>query len=244
MGHVSQPLVRRTRRAYEEFEFHTIYHALHNYCTLDLSAFYLDVLKDRLYASAPAWEPRRSAQTVLRYHLDTLTRIMAPIMVFTAEEIWQNLEDAPVPSVHLATLPEPEGRWEDPELAARWDKLLQIRAEVTRALEAARNRKRIGHPLDAALTLTAPADLMGFLEGYRDDLRSVFIVSQVRLSPEPPDAEAFRSETIPGLTVGVQPSEAPKCPRCWIHDPAVGSFPDDPQVCGRCREALREISVP
>nr|MBL0715976.1 isoleucine--tRNA ligase [Desulfobacterales bacterium] len=152
--HRLQVLVQRAQKAYETYEFHMIYHALHNFCTLDLSAFYLDILKDRLYTSAPAAVARRGAQTVMYIVLDTMARLMAPILAFTAEEVWQYIPAVPdkPASVHGAPMPTVKPEWQDEALADKWRHLLAVRGEVTSALEAARSAKLIGHPLDAALT--------------------------------------------------------------------------------------------
>jgi isoleucyl-tRNA synthetase len=150
--------VDKTRKAYDSFEFHLVYHGLYNYCTLDLSAFYLDVLKDRLYTSPPASPERRSAQTAMYIILDTLAKLMAPILAFTAEEIWRFMPAcAGKPqSIHMARLPEVKPEWEDATLSARWQRLLEARSEVTKALEAARVEKKIGHSLDARFHYSQP----------------------------------------------------------------------------------------
>ena len=149
--------VEKARRAYDGYEFHLVYHALHNFCAVDLSALYLDILKDRLYTSPAASRERRSAQTVLHALLDALARLMAPILSFTAEEIWQHMPAAPgkAASIHLALLPAVDAALVDADLAERWELLLRVRGEVTKALEEARAKKEIGHALDAAVTIAA-----------------------------------------------------------------------------------------
>ncbi|MGD9251333.1 MAG: isoleucine--tRNA ligase, partial [Desulfobacterales bacterium] len=181
--HRLQSLVERAQKAYANFEFHLIYHDLHNFCALDLSAFYLDILKDRLYTSAPASPVRRGAQTVIHIVLDTLARLMAPILAFTAEEVWQYMPARPdkPASVHAAAMPTVRAEWQDEALADKWRHLLAVRGEVTKALEAARTGKLIGHPLDAAVTLSLPSPYAEILSAYQDSLDKLFIVSRVEL---------------------------------------------------------------
>ncbi len=240
-----QELTEIVLRAYATFEFHVVYHRLHNFCTLDMSAFYLDVLKDRLYTSPPRSSARRSAQTVMHVILDTMTRLMAPILAFTAEEIWAYLPSGPgkEESVHLAAMPEVREDWKDKHLQADWEKLLAVRGEVTRALEEARARKLIGHPLDAALTLSVTADLYAVLAPYAADLRSLFIVSRVDLEREAPLENAFSSEIVAGLAVSVERAPAEKCERCWVREPSVGSIAAHPTICNRCHTALERIEA-
>ncbi|NTV41820.1 MAG: isoleucine--tRNA ligase, partial [Syntrophobacteraceae bacterium] len=157
--HQLQDLVQRVRQAYDRFEFHKVYHALHNYCVVDLSSFYLDILKDRLYVSSAGSPGRRSAQTALYEILSALLRLMAPILSFTAEEGWWHLPDQPSATIHLEDLPEPKPLFRNGELSQRWEKLLLLRSEVLRALEIARQAKIIGHPLDAVVRLSLPLDL-------------------------------------------------------------------------------------
>jgi len=237
--HRLQGVVERVRRAYEEYEFFSIYHALNNFCTVDLSAFYHDVLKDRLYTYKAESLGRRSAQTVMFKVLETLVRLMAPILSFTAEEVWDHLPGFPgkTESVHLADLPQVEAGLLDEDLARRWDRLLEIRSAVTKALEEARKNKIIGHPLDAEVSLQAAGDLYEFLLPYQQDLREIFIVSRVALQDGRPPAEASATQ-IPGLAVTVRASQTLKCERCWIHDLSVGGRADHPGLCRRCQEAL------
>ena len=241
--HQLQELIAKARSAYDSYEFHTIYHRLHNYCALDLSAFYLDVLKDRLYVTAAGSAVRRSAQSAIHRILDAVTRVMAPILAFTADEIWRHMPSmAGRPeSVHEAFLPEPDSGCMDAGLAERWKRLLAVRGEVTKALEEARVAKRIGHSLDAAVTLYAEGDLADLLAEYADDLRGFFIVSQVALTDQRPEA-AMVSELVPSLAVGVAPASGEKCQRCWVRSTNVGADADHPGVCGRCLQNLAEIA--
>ena len=242
--HKLQGVITKALKAYDEYEYHIIYHALHNYCTLDLSAFYLDILKDRLYTSPPKSDARRSAQTVMYFVLDSLARIMAPLLPFTAEEIWEYMPAGSdkEPSVHMALLPQVDRRWKDENLTQKWETILEVRGEATRALEEARAAKQIGHPLDAAVTISAREDLYNLLQPYEEDLRFIFIVSSVSLlNDEPPDG-SFESEKLEGLSIQVEAARGEKCERCWIHELSVGSDREHPTICERCRTALAEIS--
>jgi isoleucyl-tRNA synthetase len=241
--HKLQRLVQKSLKAYKDYEFHTIYHALHNFCTLDLSAFYLDILKDRLYTSPPRSSERRSAQTVLHILLDCLARLMAPILPFTADEIWQHMPAVPDKpwNIHLALLPEVNPGFIDADLSERWEQLLQVRAEVMKALEEARAQKLIGHPLDAAVTISAPAQLHQLLSSYGDDLRSMMIVSKVTLVEAEPLMGAFESDDIKSLYIRVEAAAAQKCERCWVRADSVGDNPEHPQICYRCVDALERM---
>ena len=235
-----QQLVRKVTKAYERFEFHKIYHSIHNFCVVDLSAFYLDVLKDRLYVSASNSAKRRSAQSAIFEIVMTLVRLMSPILVFTAEEIWENIPffSGKSDSVHLELLPEPSSAYEDDSLEEEWGLLLEVRAEVNRALELARKNKEIGHSLDSEITLGAKGALREQLQGREDMLSWVFIVSQVRLAdPESLDS-TISAVNIPGLMIQVKPASAVKCARCWVHDETVGADPDQPEICSRCVKEL------
>lgn len=244
--HRLHEIVEKTQNAYEKYEFHVVYHGLYNYCTLDLSAFYLDILKDRLYTSPPASQARRCAQSVLSVILDDLTKMMAPILPFTAEEIWAYTpgRDDKIPSIHLAQFPEINSAMKDNDLSLRWQQLTEVRSEVTKALEEARVAKKIGHPLDAAVTLFAKGDLFQLLTSYLTDLRSIFIVSQVALDSEGNMANAYESQTLDGLVIHVEPAQGEKCNRCWIYEPSVGTHADHPAICNRCRSAIMEMGLP
>ncbi|MBU2489464.1 MAG: isoleucine--tRNA ligase, partial [Proteobacteria bacterium] len=229
----------RCRAAYEEYEFHVIYQALHNFCAVDLSAFYLDILKDRLYTQPLDSPLRRSAQTTLNIIIGALTRLMAPILAFTAEEVWSHLPGADKKeSVHLALFPEVAAEWKDPELAARWDVVRKVRAEVTKALEEARNRKEVGHPLEAAVTVYAPEDVAITLDTFSGRLREIFIVSEARVSREAPPEDALAAGGMEGVAVAVASAQGEKCARCWVRDTTVGDFLDHPGVCSRCHGSL------
>jgi isoleucyl-tRNA synthetase len=233
-------LVERSLAAYERYDFHVIYHGLYNFCTVDLSSLYLDVLKDRLYTSPPDSVGRRGAQTVLFDLLDGLVRLMAPLLPFTAEEIWEHMPAwrGKEESVHLAAMAAARDGWSDPALSEPWQRLLDVRGEVMKALEAARADKRIGHPLDAAVTVSAPGEHGEALDRYRSFLRAFFIVSAVSVAPAGTLEGAYESDLVEGLAVRVDTAPGDKCERCWVHDPSVGASDRHPTVCGRCLAKL------
>ncbi len=241
--HRLQELVEKCRKAYEDYEFHVIYHAVHNFCALDLSAFYLDVLKDRLYTSAAKSEARRSAQTAMSLILDRLVRLMAPILSFTAEEIWQYMPPGGgrPSSVHEALLPEVDSTLLDPDLAGRWNRMLKVRGEVTRAIETARAQKRIGHSLDASVTLTAGESLYRELLPFAGELRSILIVSDADLRRGDPPEGSVPGEEVPELWIAVAPAGGGKFQRCWVREGSVGKDEHHPDICSRCRGVLKEI---
>jgi len=238
-------LVTGVMASYERYEYHTIYHAIHNFCTVDMSNFYLDVIKDRLYCDFANGLPRRSAQTAIYLILDALVRMLAPILAFTTEEIWATMphhSGAELGSVLLNTIPVPvEEYMFSPRQDAVWDKLLRLRADVNKALELARAEKIIGKPLDAELTLyidESAAAAFGELAGY--DLRTLFIVSAVDVAASP--GVGYVGTEFPGVTVAVRASEAPKCARCWTHDGEVGKSAAHPELCPRCLDVVCSLS--
>ncbi len=231
-------LIPRVRKGYDEFEFHSIFHALNNFCSVDLSAVYLDILKDRLYTFRKDSPARRASQTVLFEIVVALTKLMAPVLSFTAEEIWRMLPDSvrvdsKAESVHIAMFPEVDPRWADPELAARWEQVLEVRTAVQAALEVKRREKVIGAPLEARVVIEANAARYAFLTRYQQDLSSFFIVSDVVLTRAEHLAES------PGFAVTVDKATGTKCERCWNYRSAVGTSTEHPTLCDRCIEAVR-----
>ncbi|MDD5207357.1 MAG: class I tRNA ligase family protein, partial [Desulfobacterales bacterium] len=239
--HKLQDLSERVLMAYEGFEFHAIYQALHNFCVLDLSSFYLDVLKDRLYVSPPKSRSRRSAQTAMREILEVLVRLMAPILSFTADEIWTHMrKDQGKSNVHTDLFVPVKQEFRDPALSERWENILKVRKEVTKALETARKERKIGHSLDAALTIGLPPEQMQFFQPYREMLKYLFIVSSVDMKPAEEVTGGVESEEMAGVRIQVESSREPKCERCWVHDASAGQKADPPGLCTRCREILKE----
>jgi len=243
--HKLQLLVERALKAYDTYEFHVIYHRLYNYCTVDLSSFYLDILKDRLYTSPPASEERRSAQTAMYRILDAMARIMAPIMPFTAEEIWKHMPAVKdkAGSIHLAAFPDPDPALKDEGLAAKWETLIRVRGEVTKALEKARADKVIGHSLDSAVTVGLSDELAGVMADFEEDLRAILIVSRAIMTQgEIPGA--YLGQETDGVWVKVEPAGGEKCQRCWVYDDSVGTVDGHPTICDRCAGALARMDLP
>ena len=216
-------------QSYKAYDFQGAYNALYNFCTVTLSARYFDIIKDRLYIFAPRSLERRSAQTALFKITDSLCRLLSPVLVFTSDEAWENLPSQSVASVHIAEFPEAFGSEADEELLARWDRIFAIRDEVLRALEEARTAKEIGSSLEAGVVLTSDNETTRFLLDYYEQLRYIFIVSQVEVR----EGDA--------LNVEIQKADGTKCERCWNYSVHVGEFPNYPTVCERCIEALNEI---
>ncbi|MGO0122353.1 isoleucine--tRNA ligase [Desulfothermobacter acidiphilus] len=222
---------RRVCRAYEEYEFHLVYHYLLSFCTVDLSAFYLNVIKDRLYCSLPQDPARRAAQAVQYRILTDLLRLLVPVLAFTTEEIWRYVRvegEKPV-SVQLLDFPSPDDSCLDPALAARWEKILALRDKVLVALEQARKDKVIGDSLAAKVVLSLPEEELRWWEGVKEELRTVCVVSQLEFRPGE-------------LRVLVEPAEGQKCARCWRYSLHVGDDPDYPELCPRCAAVVRELS--
>ena len=229
-------LIDRVRRAYEEYQFHTVFHAVHNFCAVDLSALYLDVIKDRLYTSAPTDPRRRAAQTTCYEIFRALARMMAPILTFTSEEAWRYVPGARAESVHLERFPEVPVEWLDDTLDAEWSRLLEVRREIAKALETARAQGLIGSGLEAAVTIAAaPEDLPELLRRKRDLLPTLLIVSQVGFDrPASKPAVVHESQEIPGLVIGIDRARGRKCERCWMWTERVGESAAHPGLCERC----------
>jgi len=235
----AEQLVRDCRAWYEEFAFHRVYQALYNFCITDLSAVYFDILKDRLYTFAPDSEGRRSAQTALWRITNALVRLLAPILSFTTEEVWDHFSKAPgaPPSVHMAEFPAPEELTEGLTPAHRqkfaaWERLMQVRDQVLKDLEVARQEKFIGASLEALVQLKAGPELYPLLDEYERELPSLFIVSQVTVE-EAPGVE---------LSVHVHRAKGEKCVRCWKYSEDVGAHPQLPGVCAACAEVVVELA--
>jgi isoleucyl-tRNA synthetase len=226
--HRTHALARRVQAAYEAYEFHVIYHALTNFCAVDLSALYLDVRKDRLYCERAAGPERRATQTVLHAMLDVLVRLMAPVLSFTADEVWGFMPGTDEPSVFLAGFGEVPATWHDEALAARFDRLLAVRAGVTKALEEARQGGVVKQGSEALVTLGAEGDLRDLLASRLADLPALFVVADVSLG-----GAAAASPVLPGLRVAVTRAAGGKCERCWLTRP-LGADPRHPTLCERC----------
>jgi isoleucyl-tRNA synthetase len=226
---VLDDVTAKVLKGYEDYDFQAAYNAIYNFCTVTLSARYFDIIKDRLYIFAPKSRDRRSAQTVLYKITDTLCRLMSPILVFTSDEAWENLPARSVPSVHIAEFPKAVSTDASDQLIDRLERIFAIRDEVLKALEEARNGKQIGSSLDAKVVLTTDAETTRFLLDYFDQLRYIFIVSQVEVH----EGDA--------TSVEIVKADGEKCERCWNYSTRVGEFEDFPTVCERCFDVLSQI---
>jgi isoleucyl-tRNA synthetase len=230
-------VIANVREAYDAYEFHVVYRLLYEFCTVTLSARYFDILKDRLYTFAPRNPARRSAQTVVYRIADVLARMLAPILVFTADEIWENLPHQSVlPSVHAAVLPASDAD-SGIELLTSWAHLFGYRETVLGKLEEARVAKVIGSSLQARVEISAGSHAYEILNHQRDYLRFIFIVSEVELLE--PNSEIDEDD----LLVTITRAHGEKCERCWNYSTRVGEFSRYPTVCERCMDALTEIEA-
>lgn len=237
--------VKRTvLKAYENYEFHVMYHAVHNFCTVDLSSVYLDILKDRLYTEKDDSRLRRSAQTAMYEILLTLVKLVAPVICFTAEEVWQALpvRDEKEWSVHMMDMPEENDRYLDKELDEKWKKRLALRSVVTKALEESRQAKIIGHPLDAEVTVYAEGENLAVLKDMEKELADFCLVSQTKVTEGLGNApENAVSSEDGAVKVSIAVCTLEKCERCWKRTPDVGHDPAHEHVCGRCSRVLTEM---
>ncbi len=233
--HRLQTLTAKIREAYDKYEFHVVYQAINEFCTVAMSAFYLDILKDRLYCETKNGVERRSAQTVMWKILETMTRLMAPVLTFTSEEIWKFAPAfaGKADSIMLTTLPEVDAGFINEELAARWEKLMAVRGEVTKIIEAARKDKMVGNALEAKVVIKCDGELKAFLESFGAALADLFIVSAVEFS-EPAGQYVLNSDLIGGLSVGIVKAGGAKCARCWKYSESVGANNAHPEICARC----------
>lgn len=235
-------LVQRVTEGYEEFDLHVLYHAVHNFCAVDMSAFYLDVIKDRVYASLPESKERRAAQTVMWEVLNTLVRLIAPVLTHTAEEIWSYMPTGNRPAtVQLTDWPKVKAEYLDSKLEAHWDKILAVRYEVAKALEQARREKVIGSSLDAHVELFPSAEWSDFVGSLKSEWPTLFIVSKVTIhATDAVKADvSFMSEELPGFAVKVSQAPGQKCERCWNYSQEVGHDTEHATVCPRCAGVLK-----
>lgn len=234
----------RVSNAYESYEFHLLYHTIHNFCAIDLSAIYLDILKDRVYTSLPNSVERRAAQTVMYEILKTLVTLVAPVLTFSAEEVWQYMpKEAGMPeSVQLAEWPAAHAEYLDTGLEAKWNKILAMRGEITKALETARRNKVIGHSLDATIDIYAGEAEYALLDLIRQELSTILIVSQANIIKGIAAApgEAYQAEELE-LAVTVAPATGGKCERCWTFSNTVGVQREYDTLCERCATVVVKL---
>jgi isoleucyl-tRNA synthetase len=235
-------LIMRVTQAYRNYEFHLVYHSIHNFCTVDMSAVYLDIIKDRLYTSHRESQERRAAQTVMFDVIQSLVRVLSPILAFTSEEMWRYLKrDADPESVQMAGWPSADESMLDAELEAKWEQIFRVREVVAKALEEARRSKIIGHSLGARVHLSLSSEWMKDLQST-PDLDKIFIVSGVSLNAgEPSESGYLELEDVPGVWVKVEQAEGNKCERCWVFSPTVGADETHHTLCKRCLEVINQM---
>jgi isoleucyl-tRNA synthetase len=235
----------RAKKAYADFEFHIVFHGLHQFCGVTMSAFYLDIIKDRLYTTLPASKERKAAQTVLFDILSGLLCLMAPVMSFTAAEVWEHLprirdNENQNGNVFMQEFPAEIAEAIDPELDHKWQRLLEVRSEITKALEGARRDKIIGHPLEAKVMVNATGSLADFLADKWDTLKMISIVSELSQT-EYLSEETYVSEVLPELHLEVKPASGEKCERCWLRSETVGEAADHPELCNSCTSVVSQL---
>jgi isoleucyl-tRNA synthetase len=235
--HQLELLKEKVLASYNDCEFHILYHAVNGFCTVEMSAFYLDILKDRVYTSKKSSLARRSAQSVMYSILDSLVRIIAPVLSFTSEEVWAEMPGKREESVHVALFPELNPSYKDEALAQRWEKIMKVRSEVSKALELARVKKVIGHSLDAAVAIKASGETGELLKSFAGDLAEIFIVSKAYLAEELP-GEVYKAE-VEELEIGVSAAPGEKCERCWTYNEDLGKDSEHPTLCQKCLAAVK-----
>lgn len=235
----TQLLKEKVTEAYENYDFHVLYHAIHNFCTIEMSSFYMDIIKDRLYTSKKDSIQRRSAQTAMYEIMMDLVVMLAPVLSYSMEEVWQFMKkpaNSPM-SVQMVEWPEVKKEYLDKELEEKWDKFIELRGEVTKVLEGARRAKTIGHSLDAKIELHATGEALEILESVKTNINRLFIVSQATIVEglEGGVEDTSRED----LKVTVMLAEGVKCERCWTYTNDVGLDSEHPTICKRCSEALK-----
>ncbi len=240
-------LCEKVRRAYETYEYHIIYHEVHDFCTNELSKLYIDITKDRVYVEEKDSFGRRSAQTAMYICVNYLTRLLAPVLSYTAEETWSympHLDGENAESVFLNDMPEYNEKYSCGELSEKWNALFAVRDDVMKAIELARVEKLVGKSLDAAIVIygSHDNDAIKLFEEFSDDLKTVFIVSKASVSEEPCPEGAF-TDTASGIAVEVSPSSGVKCDRCWYYSEDIKTDADGQHLCPRCAAIVKKISL-
>ena len=234
-------LCKKSLEAYRSYEFHSLQHAIHHFCVVDMSNFYLDIIKDRLYTEKADSKARRSAQTAMYKILDSLVKLLAPVLCFTTEEIWNAMPHSEKDfkkHVMFAGMPKVCEEYDDAALAEKYDKLIAIKNDVSKALESARNEKIIGHSLNAKVEISAEGELYKFLKENEDELKTVFITSDAVVSEGKSDG-AKGDET--GAYIKISVSEGEKCERCWMYSKTVGEDKEHPTLCKRCADVVKSL---
>ena len=236
-------LLEKCLKAYDEYEFFAATYAIHNFCVVEMSNIYLDIIKDRLYCDKTNGKKRRSSQTAIYIILDAMVRLLAPILAFTSNEIWLAMphhDGANAEHVMLNDMVLPNEEWTiSEEKQAYWDAMFRFRTDVNKALELARAAKTVGKPLDANVLVSAKADAFTALSAISPEtLAEICIVSKVELTEDA--VEGYEGTEYPGITIAVTPSSAPKCVRCWTHNDHIGENAEHPELCPRCAAAIAE----
>jgi isoleucyl-tRNA synthetase len=245
-----EELKSKVLKAYENYEFHSIYHGLNYFCTMTMSAFYLDIIKDRLYVSGTESKLRRSAQTALYEIGEGLLQLMSPILCFTASEAWDALKGRDSKagidgSIFFSDFPAPsKAHVLDDAAEKKWADLVGVRAEITKALEKARADKIIGHPLEAEVLIGAEGPLADFIGDQERMLKELSIVSELRVVERRgfEGLEPLQSEELEGLLIGVRAAPGEKCERCWIRSDTVGQMQGHPTICSRCFGVVESLN--
>ncbi|PID72960.1 MAG: hypothetical protein CR992_00620 [Desulfobacterales bacterium] len=243
-----EELREKITAAYEKYEFHAVYHGLNYFCGTTMSSFYLDILKDRLYTSGTDSILRRAAQTVLYDIVTGLLKLMSPILCFTANEAWDALTPGRNPlekSIYFEEFPEPDAVVYDDAMMKKWEKLLVVRSEITKALELARREKIIGHSLEAEVMIKVDGDWSDFVEKEWDTIKEISIISELTaIEQEAVDAGiTYNSEDIKGLVVQVSAAVGEKCSRCWTRSTTVGRDEKHPEICSRCSTVIADMGL-
>ncbi len=236
-------VIEKVLKSYNEYEFHVVYHTVHNFCTVELSAIYLDIVKDRLYVDAKDSVARRGSQTTINEILNALVALMAPILAFTADELWDYIPGKKEGSnIQLEEMPKYKAEWVDDDLAAKWDKILDLRYDITKALEVARQEKLINHSLTAKVHLYPDEKAFSFLQQW-GNLTEIVIVSDLEIhqpAEERPEG-LLQAEYSEGISILVSPAPGVKCERCWIYSVDTGKDKDFPDLCPRCLEVVKNL---
>ncbi len=231
-------LIDKVIGAYEAYEFHVLYNATLNFCIVDMSNFYLDILKSRLYTEKPDSYERRSAQSAMYMILNALVKLLAPVLAYTSEEIWKfmpHLDGEDKESVMFSRMPEVNEKYNDHELEAKWNKIIEVRADVNKALELARNEKTIGKSLDAEIAVYADGELLSLLKEIEPELAEIFITSKATAEDKCNAGDAFQGDIV---SVKVEASKHEKCGRCWVHSETVGTIEGFDGICADCVKKL------
>jgi len=235
-------LIEKVNDAYKRYEFHLMFHAIHNFCVVDMSNFYLDIIKDRLYTSKPDDINRRAAQTVMYEILESLVKMLTPVLAFTSEEVWQYMPHKSthcIDSVQMNDWPQINEKYIDSSLEEKWDRILDLRSDVSKALEIARANKLIGHSLNAKVTIFADGDDYDFINSIKDELITVFIVSDFELKRiDEASDDAVKGEFFSDIKISVSQAKGEKCERCWMYSESVGKNEKHPLLCSRCADVV------